>query len=653
VEPEEFLNMNSSERIKALPPNMHLPDATGTPTCFALLDDCDATTLDPRSRLYTGHTGTLACASAAELPALLKRMEQAMRQGQHALILLSYEFGATLQSIAPRDAQAAWAQVLLFERCERLSADEVSAWLGAEDLAGTDGEFPGAGEHAGIVHLRASVDEPQFRDALARIRQYIADGDTYQVNYTYRLRFNAYGSPRTLYRRLRARQPVPYGALIAFPDGRCVLSLSPELFVAQQSGQITARPMKGTAANGGNAARNASRAAQLTNSPKNRAENLMIVDLLRNDLGKIAITGSVRVPQLFNVSTYGDVLQMTSTVSAQLRHGLELDELITALYPCGSISGAPKRRTMQIIRELEPDGRGIYTGALGWMDAPADGQGLGDFCLSVPIRTLMLEAPGRGGLRAGEMGVGAGITYDSDAADEYEECCLKARFLTGLGHAFELFETMHASRTDGCRHLELHLRRLCASAAYFGFVHDEGKLRDNLLKACADLPPTGSHRLRLALNHAGVITIRHAPLADLQTPVRLLLSPHPTEAEDIFLRHKTTVRTRYDAAWRAAEDQGAFDILFFNTRSELTEGARSNVFIKLDGHWFTPPLEAGVLPGVMRSVILADPQRHAREQRLTLEDLRAADQIMVCNSLRGALEATLANGPLQADVTDA
>lgn len=633
---------------------MSTPDLSRPPAheCFALLDDCTASAADPRSRLYTGHAGTLTCQDADELPGLLDHTQDALRQGMHALVLLSYELGAQMQAIAPRDAHTAWAQVLLFEHCQHLAADEVNAWLAAPDPVSDGCDIACADQQAGIRNLQPGISREKFDVAIADIKKYIEAGDTYQLNYTYRMRFDAYGSPRLLYRRLRARQPVPYGALIVLPDGRAVLSLSPELFLRHHRGQLTAQPMKGTAPAAADRSQNLKHAAALAADPKNRAENLMIVDLLRNDLGRVAKTGTVRVPHLFDVSMHGDVLQMTSTVQARLRPDTSLHQLLTALYPCGSISGAPKRRTMQIIRALEPDHRGIYTGAIGWLDAAGDGQIFGDFCLSVPIRTLMLEAPGPNGLRVGEMGVGAGITYDSNAADEYAECQLKAQFLTGIAQEFELFETMHATRTEGCRHVDLHLRRLSASASVFGFHYNENTVREHLLSACAKLPADGSHRMRLALAHAGTINVQHAPLAPLTTPVRLWLAPQPTEAADLFLQHKTTLRARYDAAWRAAEARGVFDVLFLNTRGELTEGARSNVFIKLKGHWFTPPLNAGVLPGIMRSVMLADPKWNARVQRLTLEDLRAAEQIMVCNSLRGALQATLENDPLQAGVAD-
>ncbi|GAB3540938.1 bifunctional anthranilate synthase component I family protein/class IV aminotransferase [Noviherbaspirillum agri] len=604
--------------------------------CFALLDDCDASEADLRSRLHTGYVGTLVCHCPEELPDVLLRMQEALSQGLHAVGLFTYELGAQLQEIDTATASAdvatqPLAQVLLFKHCERMSTAQVDQWLAQRDTAQTP---------AGVANVTSSVDEQEFAAAIARIHAYIEAGDTYQINYTYRLRFDAYGRPLALYRRLRERQPVPYGALVMLPDGGAVLSLSPELFMRHAGGIMTAQPMKGTAAASGDAAVDATRAAALANDPKNRAENLMIVDLLRNDLGRVATFGSVRVPALFHVDRFSSVLQMTSTVQAQLREDAGLADVFHALYPCGSITGAPKRRTMQIIRELETAPRGLYTGAIGWFDAASPGRRIGDFCLSVPIRTLVLQ-PEAAGVRKGEMGVGAGIVYDSIAADEFAECRLKARFLTGLPQQFELLETMHATRADGCRHVELHLQRLRASAGYFGFACDEQAIRRQVKHACASLDSDEPHRMRLALRQDGSCLLQTAPLAPLAVPVKLLLASTHTVSNDVFLRHKTTVRESYDAAWRAAEAQGAFDMLFFNERGELTEGGRSNVLVRLDGHWYTPPRDAGLLPGVMRSVLLADPAWKVRERHLTLDDLRRADAVVACNALRGALPATV------------
>ena len=607
--------------------------------CFALLDDASPDGMaTARSRLYTGHAVTLRCHDLAGWHRILEQMETALGNGQHAVTLCTYELGAHIAGmpIAQQQQQQAGgaplAQILIFNRCDLLSQAEVAAWLAACSEADAT--------PAGIADVHANVGQEQFTGAINRIRDYIAAGDTYQVNYTYRLRFDAFGSIFGLYERLRARQPVPYGALVALDDGTAVLSLSPELFVRHADGELTARPMKGTApaAAGGDEAENAARAAALAADTKNRAENLMIVDLLRNDIGRIAQTGTVEVPALFEVRRYSSVLQMTSTVRARLRDGVDMAGIFHALYPCGSITGAPKRRTMEIIAELEPAPRGLYTGAIGWFQ-PSD-HGVGDFCMSVPIRTLALQAP-QHGVRAGEMGVGAGIVYDSEANDEFAECQLKARFLTGLSNDFELFETMFATREQGARNLERHLQRLSASARYFGFAYNEGAARAYVAMACNMMAPATPTRLRLALNQAGAFAVQQGELAPLAEPVRVLLSDDTTDSGDLFLRHKTNLRARYDAAWRAAEAQGAFDILFFNERDELAEGGRSSVFVKLEGRWYTPPLASGLLPGVMRAAMLDDPAWNAGERVITRAMLAQAEDIVVCNALRGALRAVL------------
>ena len=607
--------------------------------CFALLDDASPDGSEQaRSRLYTGHVATLRCADIGAWPQVLEQMQEALSRGQFAVSLCSYELGAELMHIAApvrTGDTTPLAQVLIFERCEQLSAVQVGDWLAARC-------FP-IDQAAGIAAVGPNITQDEFTAALNRIHDYIAAGDTYQVNYTFRLRFDAYGSLFALYGRLRGRQPVPYGALVSLDDGSAVLSLSPELFVRHQAGTLTARPMKGTApaAPPSNQEENIRRAEALAADPKNRAENLMIVDLLRNDIGRIAQTGTVEVPALFEVRRYSSVLQMTSTAQATLRQDASLHDIFDALYPCGSITGAPKRRTMEIIAELEPAPRGIYTGAIGWFDPPTTGK-VGDFCMSVPIRTLSLQAPDpQTGVRQGEMGVGAGIVFDSDPLEEYAECRLKARFLTGLQNEFDLFETMYAT-AQGVRHRERHLARLAASAAYFGMPWDEKAANAYLDAACRMLDPVqGAYRLRLALSPSGAFAVQHAPLAPLQEPVRVLLSPdsETTSANDLFLRHKTSIRERYDLAWRDAEAKGCFDTLFLNERGELTEGGRSNVFIRLDGQWLTPPLSSGLLPGVMRGVLLE--QWNAEERVITREMLAAAQEIVVCNALRGPLKALI------------
>ncbi|MEO8407454.1 MAG: aminodeoxychorismate synthase component I [Oxalobacteraceae bacterium] len=544
----------------SLPPDLTSGNVSNDDSdVFALLDDCGANATNPCSRLYSQHVDTLSCSTSDAFPALLIQMQQALQHGFYAVGLFSYELGAELMKTAQHPLEQPLAQILLFKSCQQLSAEQVQAWL--EQPGKSNKKQQPASTHvhaapAGIVRIRANISESRFAQAIDRIRAYIAAGDIYQANYTYRLRFDAFGSLHALYLRLRRRQPVPYGALIALPDGRAVLSFSPELFVRHENGWMTACPMKGTAPAGCDPQQDAANAQALASDPKNRAENLMIVDLLRNDLGRVAALGSVAVPELFRVKRYGSVLQMTSTIHAQLRPDITLAQIFTALYPCGSITGAPKRRAMQILRELEPDPRGIYTGSIGWFDPVTNNgtQKIGNFCLSVPIRTLVLQAPLLDGTRTGEMGVGAGIVHDSEVAAEYAECQLKARFLTGLPQEFTLFETLHVTRSDGYRHLALHLQRLRASADYFGFAYIEDRVSKTLEDALDNLQLDRAYRAKLTLDQSGQCVLEVAPLAPLPAKVTVLMGAHPTNAADLFLRHKTTVREGYDAAWRAAED---------------------------------------------------------------------------------------------------
>ncbi|WP_036251837.1 chorismate-binding protein, partial [Methylibium sp. T29] len=362
---------------------------------------------------------------------------------------------------------------------------------------------------AGALDVQASVDRTAFHAAIGHIHEAIRAGETYQVNYTYRLDFQAHGAPVALYRRLRARQPVPYGAFIALPADEVaasgvahVLSCSPELFVRHAQGRLVAKPMKGTAPRRAVLEGDSETARLLSLDTKNRAENLMIVDLLRNDLGRIARTGSVKVPELFEVESHATVFQMTSTVSAELAPGTDLPTVLRAVFPCGSITGAPKHHTMELIAGLESTPRGLYCGAIGWVDLPtaAPDGACGDFCLSVAIRTLTLGPPAPDGLRAGRLGIGAGIVLDSEAEDEYGECQLKGRFLTGLDPGFSIFETLHATREQGVRHLDRHLARLQRSATALGFRWDEIELREALQEQVGRLPAGAPCRLRLSLD---------------------------------------------------------------------------------------------------------------------------------------------------------
>ncbi len=619
---------------------------------FALLDDRHATPEAPTSRLYEGFVREHRCTRPADLDATWQRIDSDLRRGRHALLLADYEWGAKLLHAGDAgltDSDTASLRVLMFERMTRLSRDAVSAWLA--DAEGSPRPGP-----AGAMGLMPSVDRPEFRAAIARIHEAIRAGATYQVNYTYRLAGRAFGSPVALFRRLRERQPVAYGALLALPgpegDEAFVLSCSPELFLRNDAGTLTARPMKGTAARIAAPESDSETARMLAIDVKNRAENLMIVDLLRNDLGRLAQVGSVRVPALFAIEPYATLFQMTSTVQARLRPEVGVPELLRAVFPCGSITGAPKHHTMALIADLESTPRGLYCGAIGWLDAPQGNALVGDFCFSVAIRTLTLGAEADG-LRPLRLGVGAGIVIDSRADDEFEECRIKARFLTRLDPGFELFETMRWTPGQGVAHRARHLARLAASAAQLGFAFEPGAAEAAILALGAQRPlAAGPLRLRLALAHDGRLTLTQAPLTALPDgPVGLLLADAALPDARPLAGHKTSLREAYDQGVRRAEAAGAFDSLFFDAAGRLVEGGRSNVFVRLNGRWFTPPLADGALPGVMRAVLLADPAWAATERSLTRADLVAADRagaepagvgaIVVCNALRGVLPARL------------
>lgn len=692
------------------------------PAIFALLDDSQAKN-GAGSRLYTDFSHESVCTDPAALTAFWQTIDTALRAGLFAVLQGDYEWGVALQRLegagdrarmsgphlasataaARTDSDASAAgdlppplavnaapalRVLLFRRCRCLSESAVAQWLASQDVATAP---------AGIVDVHPSTTEDAFTHAIDAIHAALRAGDCYQINYTFRLGFKVFGSPLSLYRQLRERQPVPYGALIRTAAG-WTLSASPELFIRHAGGRVIAKPMKGTAARDPDPVRDAQRGADLQADPKNRAENVMIVDLLRNDLGRIAPPGGVSVSALFAVEAWPTVWQMTSTVEAQLPATTTFPDVLRALFPCGSITGAPKRAAMAIIESLESTPRALYTGAIGWIDAPGRApemqeggaasplslssvpsqashdaiDGCGHFCLSVAIRTLQIDAePQSDGLLTGNAGIGAGIVLDSEAADEYEECLLKARFLTHADPGFALFETMRAVEKNGQDDVlplasdghtsrfvlperERHLARLGASAKRFGFRWERSVAEALLERTLMGLTSPGPHRLKLSLSKDGTLACPAGQLGPLAYPaysdsadpmVPVLLASEygfpAMRSNDFLLRFKTTARAVYDRAWQQAEQLGAFDMLFVNEHGRVTEGGRSNLLVKLDGRWYTPPVTEGLLPGVMRASLLADPAWALTERPIELPELLRADALAISNGLRGAMPASL------------
>ncbi len=470
-----------------------------------------------------------------------------------------------------------------------------------------------------------TVTPEQFRAAIARIKEWIAAGDTYQVNYTHRLRGPFAGEPLALFARLYGAQRAGQGAYI--DTGRFALcSASPELFFRLAGDRLVSRPMKGTARRGLWARHDVVARRRLARSAKDRAENAMIADMVRNDMGRIARRASVAVRDAFAIEAWPTVLQMTTTVEA--RTDADLPALFEAMFPCASITGAPKLRTMQIIRQLEPDARGVYTGSIGWV-----GPGR-RVHFNVAIRTVTLDRS----TGQAEYGLGGGIVWDSQPDAEYAECQTKRAVLAAEPEGpFELLETLRYEPAEGYWLLQGHLERLAASAEYFGWPCDRQAVRAALDKQAQAL--TAPARVRLRLSESGSVHIEAfpAPPRNPPGPWRLRLARTPVDSRNRLLYHKTTARGLYDAA--LAQRGDCDDVLLWNERGELTETALANIVLEFAGQRFTPPIHSGLLPGVLRSALLGAGE--IRPRILTRDDLARCDRLYAINSLRGWMPARL------------
>ena len=522
-------------------------------------------------------------------------------RGLHAVGFLTYEAGAAfgLRVHHPSDGALPLA------------------WFGLYPASNVivTGQPAHSGEYT-LGPLVPSVDARAFDAAIARIRAHLLDGDTYQVNYTFRMEGAFDGEAEALFADLVARQQGQYSAYIDLGH-TAICSASPELFFAIEGADIVARPMKGTTARGLTNEDDHARAVALAASEKNRAENVMVVDMVRNDLGRVADTGSVRVEDLCTVERYPNVWQMTSTVRG--RSLAPLADIFEALHPSASITGAPKVRTMELLRELESSPRGVYTGAIGHV--PPDGLA----CFNVAIRTAVVDRT-RGQVT---FGVGSGVVWDSVAEAEYEECLLKASVLGQRAEPFDLLETLLWTPTDGFVLLDRHLDRVMASAAYFGVPADRRTLEDSLVAAVAE--QSGARRVRLLVGPTGVPYVEyqaHVPHPDV---MRVGLAPFPVDATDRFLFHKTTRRDVYSRARAAVPSVD--EVLLWNARAEVTEATTMNVVVEIDGARWTPPVSCGLLPGTWRARLLDESL--VRKRVITVQDLDRATGIWLVNSVHG------------------
>jgi len=593
-----------------------------------LLEFADGNGGSPQGRLFTNPIHVLVANSVGDLGRLFGEIERAVAQGLCAAGYFSYECGLYFEPTAGGAARGAGS-----------SSGEPLAWFGiyAEPqwiggVAAAESCSEGGWESP--VECGFGLSERDYAGRIERVHGFIRSGDLYQLNFTVPIDIRSRVGPGALYEALRLRQPAPYCAFLHTEPGRHILSLSPELFFRVEDGEkarrITTRPMKGTARRGRTAEEDRAQAEWLARDGKNRAENVMIVDLLRNDLGRLCEFGSVRASDLFAVERYPTLWQMTSTVSGELRPEVGFEQIFRALFPCGSITGAPKVRAMQLIEQLEGRERGVYTGAIGFFSKEQT-------VFNVAIRTLSMNG------ETGVAGVGSGVVIDSEAAAEWGECLLKAEFLTGSDRSpsrtgFSLVETMLWD--GGCSLLELHLDRLEDSAAYFEFPLNREEVRRALVDQGGDLAG-GRYKVRLLLDCYGRLTvISEAIPFPSGLPLRVRISKQRVDSQDPFYFHKTTHRPVYAAELKAALEAGYDEVLFLNEHGEVTEGAFHTVFAEKDGQLVTPPIECGVLAGVQRRHVLAT-ERNAVEAVMRVEDLRQANGIYLCNAVRGTRRAEI------------
>ena len=591
-------------------------------------------------RRFSDPDRVLVARTTDDVRPLLEEVDQAVRRGLYAAGFVTYEAAAA------------------FGLPVHAGTDGLPfACFGLFDAAAVEtlARFP-VERMAEVGEWQPSLTHDAYLDAVARIKGHIAAGDTYQINFTFRLNAPFRGDPRRLMADLYATQAGPWSAFVE-TETHTICSASPELFFIRNAEHIECHPMKGTAARGWWPAQDAARGLALQQSEKNRAENVMIVDMVRNDLGRVARTGSVDAKPLFAVSRYPLQWQMTSRVTAAAPNAT-LADLFAAMFPSGSVTGAPKHSAMGIIRRLESTPRGIYTGAIGYVSP----HGRAHF--NVAIRTVVVDR----NTGEAEFGVGSGVVWDSVDRDEYEECLIKAAMLAGprfpvLGSrfpvrgsgpslpgssadvpayvigerpGFQLLETIGWTPGDGFALLDRHLERMCASAACFGFPCDAGELRAVLEEAVVDLHrPT---RVRLLLEADGTVACEALDLVALPDgPLQTALSPTPIDRANLFLFHKTTRREVYEAA--KAGRPGAGAVILWNADNEITEATDYNIVVEIDGAKVTPPIECGLLPGVMRAELLA--RGEIVERRVSVDELRAAPRVWLINSVRGWVDAVV------------
>jgi para-aminobenzoate synthetase/4-amino-4-deoxychorismate lyase len=566
---------------------------------FVLFDDART---GGRARLYASARAEIVAGSMSEVLPALQRLQQAVRGGAHAAGYLAYEAGYALDEALSASARQGGGPLLWFGLFDRYEEVDAPTWLPHADGAQASPPKP-------------RISQADYLAAAALVREQLYAGDFYQANLTFGCDLAIAGHALALYARLRAHSAAGWGGVLRHPEG-WLLSLSPEQFFTVNDDVIEAKPMKGTAPL-------SMPADALRDDPKQRAENLMIVDLLRNDLARVAVPGSVDVPELFVVETYPTLRQLVSRVTARLRSGLDAVDVLRTIFPCGSVTGAPKIAAMQALRRLELDARGAYCGAMGWIEPG------GDAAFNVLIRTLEIGPdPGRA-----RLGLGSGLVVDSEPYDEWRECIAKGAFVTRSCPPIDLIETMRFDPQEGIIELDRHLRRLGEAARALGFAFDRHAARNELQAATFGRRQAGMARMLLSPSGTVAVELRAIREPD-ELPVPVAVCALPVDPDDYRLRYKTTDRAFYDDARRAG---GGYETLFVDREGQLTEGTFTSIFVERGEKLLTPPGSRGLLPGILRAKLLDEGR--AKEAELTPADL--AGGFYIGNMVRGLIPARL------------
>ena len=575
---------------------------------FVLFDDAREGGAAPR--LYRRPVEVIVANELDEVVPALERVRVGLRAGKHAAGYLAYEAGHAFDPKLIASTRKGGGPLLcfgLFEEFETPGLEEL--------LPPPDGAFVGP--------IRPRISRQDYVRGAEQVREHLFAGDFYQANLTFRCDVAASGDPLALYARLRRSSKAGWGGVLIH-DGRAIVSLSPEQFFTIRHGMVETRPMKGTASRRADPAADRIEAEALSSDEKQRAENLMIVDLMRNDLARVSDAGTVDVPELFAVETYPTVHQMVSRITSRLRAECDAVDVLRTIFPCGSVTGAPKVAAIQALALLEPEPRGAYTGSMGWIEPD------GDAAFNVLIRTLEWNL----GSTKALLGLGSGLVVDSSAGNEWDECLLKGDFVRREAQDFDLIETMGFDPSEGIVELERHLDRMKKSAEDLDFQFDRHAARNELQAATFGRKQRAM--VRLLLSRSGAMAIQLKTYDDpKELPVRVAVRPLPVESTDFRLRYKTTDRRFLDLTRQQA---GEFETIFVDPEGQLTEGSRTSIFVERDGKLLTPPLSRGLMPGILRAKLIDEGR--AEEAELSPADLK--DGFYVGNIVRGLIPAKVA-----------